>query len=95
MSDIVLNIIMARLGDRVYCDIIQGISAGLAEDATRAEGILEYDYGVYELVFWFCVSFDEAKEGCLDRWMALTFMGGMRCSNDFDITRLERLLREL
>jgi|GEM_PF-6293592 len=92
MLNVVSDIITASLNQQNYADILRGVNAELENGFGSAEGVLEFSYPEFELVFWYCVSADES-DVLLKRWMILTFNGGIRCSNDFDLQELLKLSR--
>ena len=92
MSNIVLNVITAALDTTVYGDIAGEIGRAIAGGDGVAEGVVELGRGRFEILFWYCASCSDIAGILLDRWMMLTFCGGIRCSNDFDVSKLTALL---
>lgn len=92
MLNIVSNIIIASLDNKVYNDIIQGINEQIEEDPSMREGVLEFVYNDFEVVFWFSLPSDGLASMLPEHWMILTFRGGIRCSNDFEISRLIKMI---
>lgn len=75
---------MRVIGDEIYGELSDQILQQI-EEGELEEGVAEYFGADCQVVMWWEAASMVPME--LKRWMVLSFDGGVRCGNDFSLTK--------